>query len=70
MPEEHDVVEILELYEVNRVGDMRSEVDFGACEVHPLAKPGEGDGVGVVAVISQATGDPLPTLASQPSATY
>ena len=37
--------------------------------MHPLAEAGEGCGVDVVAVISQPTGDGLPTLAPEPSAT-
>jgi len=70
MPEEHDVVEILELYEVHHVGYVSFQVDLGRGEVHPLTKTGEGDRIGIVSLLSEATGDSLPTPAPQPSATY
>jgi hypothetical protein len=56
------VVEILELDEVHHVGDVSVQVDLGRGEVHALAEPGEGNGVGVVAAISQPAGHGLPTL--------
>src|SRR5215204_1681606 len=70
MPEEHDVVEILELYEVHHVGYVSFQVDLGRGEVHPLTKTSEGDRIGIVSLLSEATGDSLPTPAPQPSATY
>src|SRR5919202_3256016 len=48
---------------------MSFKVDFGACQVHSFAQAGEGDGVHIVAVISQPAGDSLPTPAPQPSTT-
>jgi hypothetical protein len=69
VPNEHDVVEILELDEVHHVGYVGLEVNLGRGEVYSLTEAGEGDGVGVVASISQPTGDGLPTPAAQPSAT-
>jgi hypothetical protein len=35
--QEHDIVEILELYEIHHVGDVSVEVDFGVCEVYSFA---------------------------------
>jgi hypothetical protein len=70
VPQEHDVVvEILELYELDHVGDMGFEVDFGACEVHPFAQAGEGDGIDIVTLLSESTGDSLPTPAPEPTTT-
>jgi hypothetical protein len=37
VPQEHDIVEILELHEIDHVGDVSVEVDFGACEVYSFA---------------------------------
>ena len=37
--------------------------------MNPLAEAGKGGGIGVVAVILQPTGDPLPAPSSQPGAT-
>jgi hypothetical protein len=36
MPQEHNIVEILKLDEIDHVGDVSFEVNFGACQVHPL----------------------------------
>ena len=57
-------MEILELDEVHHVGDVSVQVDLGRGEVHALAEPGEGNGVGVVAAISQLAGHGLPTPAA------
>lgn len=62
-------MEILELYEVNHVGDVSFKVDFGACEVHSFAQAGEGDGIGIVSLLSESTADSLPTLAAEPTTT-
>jgi len=64
VPEERDIMEILELDEVHHVGDVSVQGDFGGGEVHALAESSEGDGVGVVTVVSQSTGDGLPTPAA------
>jgi hypothetical protein len=37
VPQEHDFVKILELYEIDHVGDVGVEVDFGVCEVYSFA---------------------------------
>jgi hypothetical protein len=34
VPQEHDIVEVLKLDEIDHVGDMGFEIDFGACEVY------------------------------------
>ncbi len=47
-------MEILELYEINHVGDMSFKVDFGACEVHSFAQASEGDGIGIVSLLSES----------------
>jgi hypothetical protein len=37
VPQEHDIVEILKRDEIDHVGDMSFEIDFGACEVYSFA---------------------------------
>jgi hypothetical protein len=37
--------------------------------VHPFAQAGEGDGVGVVPLLSESAGDSLPTPAPKPTTT-
>jgi hypothetical protein len=37
VPQEHDILEILELDEIYHVGDMSIEIDFGSCEVYSFA---------------------------------
>src|SRR5215208_1909784 len=37
VPQEHDILKILELDEIDHVGDMSIEIDFGSCEVYSFA---------------------------------
>jgi hypothetical protein len=37
VPQEHDIIEILELDEIDHVGDVGLEIDFGTCEVYSFA---------------------------------
>jgi hypothetical protein len=37
--------------------------------VHPFAQAGERDGIGIVCLIPEPTGDPLPTPAPEPATT-
>jgi hypothetical protein len=60
-------VEIFELDEIDHVGDMGFEVDLGRGEVHPFAQTGEGDGIGIVPLLSELAGDSLPTPAAEPT---
>ena len=60
-------MEVLELDEVDHVGDVSLEVYFRTREVHPFAQAGEGDGVGVVPLLSQSAGDGLPAPAAEPT---
>jgi hypothetical protein len=69
VPQEHYIAEILELDEIDHVGDVGVEVDFGACEVHRFAQAGEGDGTGIVPLIPESTDDSLPTPAPEPTTT-
>jgi hypothetical protein len=69
VPQEHDIVEILEFDEIHNVGDVGFEVYFGVCEVHPFAQTGEGDEIGIVPLLSEPTGDCLPTPAPKPTTT-
>src|SRR3712207_2638761 len=68
VPEEKDVAEVLELDDVNDVGYVSLQVHFGASEVRPFAETGEGEGVGVVALVSELAGYWFPTPAPQPGA--
>src|SRR5215212_3088085 len=68
--QEHDVVKILELDQVDHVGDVGIEVDLRRGEVHSLAQAGEGEGVGIVSLLPEAPGYGLPAPApSQPPPT-
>jgi hypothetical protein len=67
VPQEHDSLEILERDEIDHVGYVSFEVDFGACEVHPFAQTGEGSGIGVVSLLPEPRGDSLPTPAPEPT---
>jgi hypothetical protein len=64
VPEEHDLSEVLEFDEVHNVGYVGLQVDFGRGAVDPFAEPGEGDGVGVVALVSEVAGYGFPTPSS------
>src|SRR5918994_612030 len=67
--QENDVVEVLELHEVDDILYVRLQVYFRAGEMRPLAQPGEGDGVGVVALVPQPAGYGLPAPATEPGTT-
>ena len=62
-------MEILELYDINHVSDMSCKVDFRACEVHSFAQSGEGNRIGIESLLSEPTGDSLPTPAAEPTTT-
>jgi hypothetical protein len=68
VPDEHQVVEVLELDQVHHVAYVGVEVDLGAGQVRPLAQTGERDGVGVVAVVAELAGHGLPRPAAEPGA--
>jgi hypothetical protein len=69
VPEEHDVAEVFELDDVCYVGNVGVEVHLGSGEVHALAQTREGNGVDIMSLRSESTGDSLPTPATEPSAT-
>jgi hypothetical protein len=69
VPEQNYVAKVLELDEVNGVGDVRFQVHFGACEVRPFAETAEGDGISVAALVSELGGYGFPTPARRPRPT-
>jgi hypothetical protein len=69
VPQEHHFAEVLEPDEVDHVGDVGLEVDLRRGEMHSLAQAGEGDGVGVVALLPELTGDRPPAPAPEPTTT-
>ena len=62
-------MEILELDEIDHVGDVGFEVDLGRGEVHPFAQACEGDGIDVVPLLSEPAGYSPPTPAPEPTPT-
>ena len=59
-------------YELLVVCDQRRccfKVDLGRGELHSFAQTGEGGRIGIVTLLSESTGDSLPTPAPQPITT-
>ena len=63
MPQENDIVQILELEKVNDILYVSLQIHLRSSKMHPFTESREGDWVGVVTVISQPAGDGLPTPA-------
>jgi hypothetical protein len=54
--DQDDVVEVLDLHQVDDVGEVGVEVDLGTGKVRAFSQPGEGHRVDVVAVLPQLAG--------------
>jgi hypothetical protein len=66
MADEHDIIQILPLDQVDDVGDMGVEIDRRTAKVRPLAQSSEGDGINVVAPRSQRSCDLRPAPPTHP----